>query len=141
MPLLHTASRAVHYVRQRGVRFALAQLAASVRPPRLRRFDQLRPSIEGKRGIEIGGPSEIFRQGGVIPVYPLVGALDGCNFASETMWEGRIDPDQGYRYLPGRPPGVQHIGEASSLTGIADATTTSCCPATAWSTRQTPCGR
>jgi SAM-dependent methyltransferase len=47
--------------------------------------------------------------------------VDGCNFASETMWEGRIAAGQTYRYAPGRPPGRQHIGEASSLAGIPDA--------------------
>lgn len=119
--MLDLATRALGYVRKRGVRFALAQIAAQVRPPRLGRFDELAAKVRGKAGLEVGGPSDIFREGGVIPVYPLLGSLDGCNFATQTMWEGRIEAGQTYRFSPSRPPGRQHIGEASNLAGIADA--------------------
>jgi SAM-dependent methyltransferase len=118
--MLNTATRAVRFLRQRGLRFALAQLSATVRPPRLHHFDQLAVRLRGQQGIEIGGPSEVFRDGGLMPVYSLVGALDGCNFATETMWEGNIQAGQSYRFADGRLPGLQHIREASNLTGIAD---------------------
>lgn len=75
--------------------------------------------FKGKSGLEIGGPSRLFTKRGLIPVYSVVGSLDGCNFHSTTVWEGRIQegPDQ-YRYAKGTRTGYQYIREAVDLRGI-----------------------
>jgi len=78
-------------------------------PLRARCFPQVSASLRG-RGLEIGGPSPVFQPRGILPVYPLVESLDNCNFASETVWEGRLRPGRTFAYA-GRT-GSQFIGEA-----------------------------
>lgn len=49
----------------------------------------LRPSVEGAKGLEIGGPSEIFQKG-LLPIYSLVEAIDNCQFSNITLWQGAV---------------------------------------------------
>ena len=72
-------------------------------------------------GLEIGGPSDVFKDSGVLPVYPMVKTLDNCNFAAETTWEGVIDEGMTFNYGAESNPGRQYIGEASDLNQIASA--------------------
>ena len=46
--------------------------------------------FRGRLGLEIGGPSDVFRRFAALPVYTLARGIDGVNFSSTTMWEGRI---------------------------------------------------
>lgn len=90
-------------------------------PPRIDNHRFYRSCLKGKKGLELGGPSKIFSKRGLIPVYPVIERLDGCNFSSETVWEGRIREGSGrYRYAKGRRPGRQFISDAVMLTGIED---------------------
>lgn len=74
------------------------------------------PFVEGKYGIEVGGPSKVFRT--VLPLYEHVGGLDGVNFSTDTLWEGRITPGQNFDYGASRP-GRQYVSEATELSEIA----------------------
>jgi SAM-dependent methyltransferase len=74
-------------------------------------------ALAGKRGIEIGGPSSIFAT--IIPVYQIVGDLDGANFSANTIWEGSITEGRTYNYH-GKRTGTQYVVEAANLSGIAD---------------------
>jgi SAM-dependent methyltransferase len=74
-----------------------------------------RARTEGKRGIEIGGPSTLFRT--TLPIYKWLESLDGVNFSDHTVWEGSIRIEQGYNYI-GRKVGVQFILDATDLTSI-----------------------
>jgi len=56
----------------------------------------------------------------LIPVYPLAGTMDNVNFASQTIWEGAIKEGGTFRFHPGKPAGVQFIGEGADLRMIAD---------------------
>lgn len=63
------------------------------------------------RGIEVGGPSSIFRRGNLWPLYPTVGGLDSFNYASRTLWSQRggarlVDYDH------------EFIGEAAEMREI-----------------------
>ena len=73
--------------------------------------------LRGKRGLEIGGPSPNF-QDGVLPVYPFVAGLDGCNFAETTIWGGAIKEGWNFKYYPGRKAGYQFICDATDLSAI-----------------------
>ena len=73
--------------------------------------------LSGKRGLEVGGPSAIFKPWGAILLYPVVAGLDGCNFAGQTVWEGTIRSGVSYEFLAGRK-GFQFILEATNLAGI-----------------------
>jgi SAM-dependent methyltransferase len=76
-------------------------------------------ALHGKNGLEIGGPSQIFTPSGLLPAYPEIGSLDGCNFNAETVWSGKIQEGLTYDYLKGRANGRQYICEASDLNVIA----------------------
>ena len=54
--------------------------------------------LEHKSGIEVGGPSIIFRT--VLPLYRVVSHLDGVNFSNMTMWEGSLKQGGGVSLWP-----------------------------------------
>lgn len=72
-------------------------------------------AIENKNGLEIGGPSSIFNDNDVLPIYALMNNLDGCNFNTNTVWEGNILAGQNYKFHPNKPLGYQYINEATQL--------------------------
>jgi SAM-dependent methyltransferase len=76
-----------------------------------------RPLVEGKAGLEIGGPSAVFQQNQPLPIYPLVGSLDNCDFSRATTWAAHSDA---FRYSPTRPPGKNIFRDATDLAGIPD---------------------
>lgn len=71
-----------------------------------------------KTGLEIGGPSAVFTKKGILPVYPLAARVDGCNFSSSTVWEGKIEAGNTYQYQPGKKPGKQYISEGGDTANI-----------------------
>jgi SAM-dependent methyltransferase len=76
--------------------------------------------VENKAGLEIGGPSTIFRNAGELPIYRYMAALDNCVFSLETIWEGRRAEGRSFSYHPGKGNGFNFIREASDLLDIAD---------------------
>jgi hypothetical protein len=73
--------------------------------------------LAGKKGLEIGGPSQIFSDKGYIPVYSIADTIDGCNFSTHTVWENMITEGQNYNY-ENRTLGYQYIKDATDLEGI-----------------------
>lgn len=71
--------------------------------------------FQGKRGIEIGGPSIFFRE--VIGIYGSIELLDGANFSSKTIWEGEIYEGWTYNYGENKK-GYQYICDAVCLEKI-----------------------
>lgn len=71
----------------------------------------------GKKGIEMGGPSALFSK--EIPIYQVIDSLDGCNFSSQTIWEGTIVEGENFNFFQNKK-GHQHICEASNLVEIPD---------------------
>src|SRR4051812_5693705 len=61
-------------------------------------------------GMEIGGPSAVFRRWNLWPIYPVAERLDGYNFSNRTLWS---DPSS--RSYP-----HEFVGEASQMTGLDD---------------------
>lgn len=101
----------------RGVWYALRDRVAPARP---RFLPRARAALAGRPGLEVGGPSRVFRPGGPLPVYAWVRSLDNVNFARETAWE-QAPPDGGpYPFARGRPAGTQWVREAGLLRGLAD---------------------
>ncbi len=72
---------------------------------------EYRKELRGRTALEIGGPSEIFALG-PLPVYSALRSVDGCNWASSTLWEP-VGFAPTYRR--------QFIAEASSLDEVPDA--------------------
>jgi SAM-dependent methyltransferase len=86
----------------------------AVRRP-LKAFEEYRPLFRDKDGLEVGGPSELFRR--VLPIYEAARSVDGVNFSSNTVWEGHLRPGMTYRFMRGRV-GRQFICEATELSEI-----------------------
>lgn len=78
-------------------------------PPRS--FRIILEQSRGTRGIEIGGPSALFRRWNMWSVYPVLAALDNYNFASRTLWSEQLGSAS---QLNGR----QFIGEAAEMTDV-----------------------
>jgi len=71
--------------------------------------------FKNKKGLEVGGPSLIFST--ELPIYTVIKNLDGCNFSTNTVWEGSIKEGIFYNYYQDKI-GYQYISEASNLNRI-----------------------
>ncbi|MGO9571115.1 MAG: rhamnan synthesis F family protein [Desulfomonilaceae bacterium] len=83
-------------------------------------WDVYREALAGLKGIEVGGPSDVFRSDSFLPVYDVVAELDGVNFAEVTIWQGRQGEGSNFRWNPGKPAGRLFISEATKLSSIPD---------------------
>jgi hypothetical protein len=85
--------------------------------------------VEGKRGLEIGGPTEAFRRWQKpsiyrgwrtpLPIYDRVGSLDNCVFSSDTLWAAH---QENYQFSAHKSPGRTIIAEGSALSSISNHT-------------------
>jgi SAM-dependent methyltransferase len=78
-----------------------------------------RRCFRGRIGLEIGGPSDLFRRGGVFPVYAAAARIDNCNFGQRTVWEGAIAEGATFFYDDRHGPGKQYVAEATNLARVA----------------------
>jgi SAM-dependent methyltransferase len=104
----------IHRLQFRGIPDSVAGLLRrrSSRPRAIKNsLDYIAP-LRGLRGLEIGGPSNLFGDRGGLPLYREIGALDGLNFAREEYWHGR---QESFVYHPGKSPGQYIVGEACNL--------------------------
>ncbi len=114
-------ARAVSVIRKNGATGTVAKLYARVRPRRSLTAKRYLPRLDGRHGLEIGGPSRIFNSWGAIPVYHRSVTLDNVTYSDETVWEGKLTAGQTFRFSAGSPAGEQFFLEASDLRPIAPA--------------------
>ncbi len=81
----------------------------------------IRAAVLDRTGLEIGGPSRVFLGRGLLPAYPHAARIDNVNFAGITAWESDLREGGEFHFDMRRPPGRQFLREATSLSGIADA--------------------
>jgi SAM-dependent methyltransferase len=103
------------FVPKSAVNLFFTMKHASSRLPARQKF---RSAVENKHGIEIGGPSALFRT--VLPLYQSVAGLDGVNFSTDTVWEGSIEAGNTFNYY-NKKSGRQFIAEATDLSEVATA--------------------
>lgn len=84
-------------------------------------FAKYKSYFESKTGLEVGGPSDIFRQANIFPVYAAASTIDNCNFGDRTTWEGKINEGATFYFDRQKAPGHQYIAEATNLSDIASA--------------------
>jgi SAM-dependent methyltransferase len=82
---------------------------------RLAEYEIYQSFFYDKSGLEIGGPSLIFKS--TLPLYQVVSNLDGVNFSRETVWEGTLISMGTFEYYRNKT-GIQFIAEASNLDSI-----------------------
>lgn len=70
-------------------------------------------SFRGKNGIEIGGPSGIFRD--LLPIYSVIDSIDSVNHSNNTIWTNQLAEQiaENYRH--------KYICNATDLSIIPDA--------------------
>jgi SAM-dependent methyltransferase len=83
--------------------------------PKFKKFHYL---FEAKSGLEIGGPSQIFKVKNALPIYALAKKVDGCNFSTNTIWEGALKEGNNYNYQDNKEAGYQFICEGNNLQTI-----------------------
>jgi len=71
--------------------------------------------LQNKIGVEIGGPSSIFKT--ILPIYHLPKRIDGVNFSRETIWEGQLKEGLNFEWIKGKY-GHQFISEATKISKI-----------------------
>lgn len=71
--------------------------------------------VKDKSGLEVGGPSNVFRY--LLPIYGSAKDLSFVNFSNETIWEGKISDDLNYHK---NKLGKQYICEATDLSQFDD---------------------
>jgi SAM-dependent methyltransferase len=86
---------------------------------RVKSFPMYLQHLSEKRGLEIGGPSEIFRQGNALPVYEAVGALDNCDFSKSTVWAKHTEA---FFFSSRKAPGNTLFCDGSALVSVPDST-------------------
>ena len=85
---------------------------------RLHSFRVALPLVEGKSGLEIGGPSSVFQeQQDLCPIYDRVESLDNCDISRKTVWATHQDS---YIFSERKVPGRNIFCDASDLSSIAD---------------------
>lgn len=74
--------------------------------------------LRGLRGLEVGGPSQVFGRGGKWAVYPSLRSCDGVQWRASTAWH---DLDRNEPYAPeGTAMGRFHIADGAKLDGLPD---------------------
>jgi len=86
---------------------------------RLACYDVALSLVTNRAGLEIGGPSAVFRERfAPLPIYGQVASLDNCNFSPTTVWATHADS---YTFSSRKAPGRIIISDASDLACVADA--------------------
>lgn len=117
---MQSLKRTIESIHEKGLIFLLKKRLSKLSGGKISHFSLLKELLENKNGLEIGGPSSIFQDKGVIPIYNFIKTLDGCNFSTQTIWEGNIENGNPYFYYPDKS-GIQYISEAADLSVIKDA--------------------
>lgn len=74
--------------------------------------------LAGARALEVGGPSALFRAGGLLEVYPVLASCDGLQWSASTVWH-ELDVAAGYA-PDGAVTGALRIADGVDLAGIED---------------------
>jgi SAM-dependent methyltransferase len=110
---------AVAVFREKGMVYTFEMALSKMMARKIDNYDLLLKLFTNKYGLEIGGPSGIFRERGFIPLYNIIKGVDGCNFSSKTIWEGNIEAGETYHYYKNKK-GFQYISEATDLSQLPD---------------------
>lgn len=113
--------RIFNTLKTKGVLELVSEILSKFCPRKINNYEIYFISLSRKKGLEIGGPSRIFRKSNILPVYPIVASIDGCNFSITTTWEGKIKEGMTYGYHKDKK-GYQFICDAIELAAIQSET-------------------
>jgi len=105
-------------IKHQGIKGSINTILRRLFNPRAKSSKILKQFLAGKYGLEIGGPSNIFKYIGILPIYPIAYRIDNCNFSYSTIWEGSIEEGYNFHYSKKKPPGFQHVCDSVDLGKI-----------------------
>jgi SAM-dependent methyltransferase len=108
----------IYVLKSQGLIGLFANIYQRIFPQRAACFSLCENLLNNKSGLEIGGPSGVFKKVGILPLYGIVANLDNCNFSGMTTWEGQIIEGRTFRFRKDKPLGYQYLTEATDLSGI-----------------------
>ncbi|WP_158944616.1 class I SAM-dependent methyltransferase [Granulicella sp. S190] len=85
----------------------------------LRNFELYLPYITDKWGLEIGGPSDVFRKGNPTPVYEEARRVDNCDFSKANVWAKH---SESFVFNSEKAAGTSLFCEGSALEEVPDST-------------------
>lgn len=109
-----------HRLRHTDASFLGAAIKDKVWPARSKQERAILDAVRNRVGLEVGGPSSVFRAKKLLPIYPIVTRVDNVNFASKTAWETGLADGSEFRFQSTKAPGRQFLREATLLQGIPD---------------------
>jgi SAM-dependent methyltransferase len=105
-------------LKSQGISGIFSSVKRRILPPKAKCITLCREIISGKNGLEIGGPSSVFKRTGVLPIYQIINQLDNCNFSESTTWEGDISEGKNFKFSSDSPSGQQYVAEATDLSKL-----------------------
>ncbi|MFT3682433.1 MAG: class I SAM-dependent methyltransferase [Ferruginibacter sp.] len=109
--------KAVAIFKEKGLGYTVNMAVSKIMARKIKNYSLLADLFRDKYGLEVGGPSGIFKTRGFIPLYSIIKGVDGCNFSTKTIWEGNIEAGETYVFQDDKK-GYQYISEASDLSLI-----------------------
>ena len=109
-------------IRMHGVmKSARAMIHSLVGERPLKDFEEVRPHFMNMTGLEVGGPSNIFTENQLLPVYGVARRVDNCNFSEVTIWRDASRESSTFK-VSDRWTGTQFICEGTDLKTVPDET-------------------
>jgi predicted SAM-dependent methyltransferase len=105
-------------IKSRGFKGIISAVNKRISPPKANCLELCVSLVANKVGLEIGGPSGVFQERGILPIYSVVSQLDNCNFSGKTTWEGEITEGLTFQFAKDKKPGQQYVSEATDLSKI-----------------------
>lgn len=84
----------------------------------MKNFKELEFLFYKKHGLEIGGPSAIFKKNRFIPVYNIMESLDCVNFNKNTAWSKSNETDNNFYIDKNTKTGKLYVADATDLQSI-----------------------
>jgi SAM-dependent methyltransferase len=85
---------------------------------RLECYEMVASLVKDKSGIEIGGPSEVFRKPNIyLPIYSCAKNVDNCDFSSNTTW---AQHSEAFHFDAKKSPGKNIFADGSDLRAVPD---------------------
>ena len=79
--------RLIRRIKRYGFTYTIKRLYNKHFEGKIKQYSDIIELFKDKDGIEIGGPSEVYRPYSYIPIYNHIKQLDGVNFSNNTIWE------------------------------------------------------
>jgi SAM-dependent methyltransferase len=81
-------------------------------------YNLARSLVKDKAGLEIGGPSAVFREWyRPLPIYTEIASLDNCDISQTTTWASHANT---YSFSPRKAPGKNIFCDGSNLSTISN---------------------